>query len=440
MKLCFVFPRFKYPSGDFSIGLASLAGFVKQQVPDVEISCIDTSFHPSFEYVKEKLTEYQPDVVCIYSDTIMFKDAKDIALMSREMKIFTVMGGPHPTLFTQEVSRYCDLVIQGEGENKLTYLVKNFNEVKETRVIPPQPQVDLEQLPPPLVEMFDVEVYIKNFIQLDSYKNGLRGLSVVASRGCPFRCAYCQPTLQYIFGSKVRIKTPQQLHKEITILKEKYSINAFYFQDDTFTAFPDWIKTFCKLIKKENLKWACNTRADTITKELLKEMKDAGLVKVKVGVEAYADRIRNGIYHKGISIKQVDALVKNCKELQIQIAGFFMLGGPTETKEEIKQTISYARSSGFDEATFSITTPLPCTDLYSMAKDKGWHLPTDYDNYDYYKAARPKITDSDLSNKELERLKKIAFFTFYLHPKRLFNTIRITFSVRKTWNKLKRLI
>jgi radical SAM superfamily enzyme YgiQ (UPF0313 family) len=210
------------------------------------------------------------------------------------------------------------------------------------------------------------------------------------------------------------------------------------------TAFKKWIKEFCDLYKKENLDllWACNTRADTVDFDTLKMMKEAGCVKIKVGIESITDRIRNGIYKKNITYNQIKNLIESCSKLKIQVAGFFMLGAPTETQKEVMDTIRFAARSKLTEANFSITTPLPETGLYNFVKDHGWSLPNDFNMFDYYQVKRPKMSKSEISIEKLKIYKKFANFYFYLHPNRIFTTMHSILSIKgfkKLFLKLRRL-
>ncbi|MCD6287920.1 MAG: radical SAM protein [Candidatus Hydrogenedentes bacterium] len=455
-----VFPRFKYTAGDFSLGLAYLSAYVKREIDDIEIGMIDTTFNASFEYVGRELDRQTPRIVGIQTDTLMFDDAMRVAELAKNRGAFVVLGGPHPTVLPETVmnNKNVDAVCIGEGEITFTGLIRAVRDGTDLGQVagiwyrtdgtvrrnpPREPIEDVDSLPFPDIEIFDVERYINNFIQLDSYKQGLRGLSVIVSRGCPFGCAYCQPTLVSIFGKKFRIRSPKNVVTELKELKSKYNLDAVYFQDDTLTVSRKWIMEFrdCILDEHLDLAWACNTRADIIDEQMLQAMKDAGLVKVKVGIESICDRVRNGIYRKAVESAQIQNLIDVGKRLGIQVTGFFMLGAPTETAAEIKQTIKFAARSGLTEANFSVTVPLPKTYLYEHAIECGWTVPDRYGDYDYYHAVRGPMAVGDVSAESLERYKKLAYLYFYLHPSRLWNTIKVVFGpkgFRKTIQKLKR--
>jgi anaerobic magnesium-protoporphyrin IX monomethyl ester cyclase len=459
-EVTFIFPRLKYTAGDFSLGLAYLAAYVRRELDGIELAMIDTTYNADFEYVARQLDLQKPKLVGIYADTLMFDDAMKVAEIAKEKGAFVVVGGPHPTVLPAATmaNSSVDAVCVGEGEQTLTELIsvlrsdghlesvaglwwKRDGQIIENPAR--SPINDIDSLPTAEMELFDVERYIGSFIQLDSYGQGLRGLSVIVSRGCPFDCAYCQPTLVSVFGKKFRIRSPRSVVDELIMLKRRYRLDAVYFQDDTLTVSRKWIMEFCQLMvdEKVGLVWACNTRADIIDREMLCAMKGAGLVKVKVGIESICDRVRNGVYRKAVKNEQIEQLIDTADQLGIQTTGFFMLGAPTETAKEIWETIKFAARSGLSEANFSVTVPLPKTHLYEHAIDNGWKVPGTCDDYDYYHASRDAMADGDVPAATLERYKKLAYLYFYLHPKRLWNTLKTIFGrrgFRKTIQKLKR--
>ncbi len=462
-RVVLVFPRFKYPSGDFSIGLAYVGAYLRENIKDIKVNMLDTSFAPDWNHVKQYLEVRKPDIVGIFADTLMFKDALEVARIAKSFNANVVFGGPHPSVLPESCLEhvFVDAVCIGEGEITFAEYVKEFYKDKDFSRVNGiwfnrggeivknlrRPVLDdINKLPFPAYDLFDMKSYMDKFVQLDSYSPNLKGVSIIVSRGCPFQCAYCQPTLKKIFGQKLRIRSPKKTVEEIKNLKEKYGVQAVYFQDDTLTVFKDWMKKFCELMLIERSKgldvvWACNTRADTIDFETLAMMKEAGLVKIKVGIESISDRIRNGIYKKQVSREQIDKLAENCKKLGIQLAGFFMLGAPTETEKEVKDTIKFAAKSSLIEANFSIATPLPETYLHGFIKEKNWSLPLKYEDYDYYKTTRPQMDVNEVNPKQLERLKKWAYLYFYLHPNRVRDTAKATFGVKgikKALLKIKR--
>jgi len=457
-NITLIFPRFEYPSGDFSLGLAYLSSYLKYKHKGIEIDLIDTTFNPEMDYVSARLKESKPDIVGIYINTLMYPDAMKVAEIAKSYSAFVVTGGPHTSILPDTVikKKYIDLLCLGEGEVTFSNTVKefygnkNFDNIQGTwhrkngGIIknPPGTLIEnLDSLPFPDLDIYDVDAYIKNFIQLDSYKTDLRGLSIIVSRGCPFQCSYCQPTLSKIFGQKYRIRSPINVITELKLLKKRYNLDAIYFQDDTLTVSKNWVIKFSELAIAEKLDmvWACNTRADILDSSTMKKMKEAGLVKIKVGIETASDRIRNHIYRKGVTISQVNRLISEAKDLGIQVAGFFMLGAPTETKKEIISTIKFAVQSPLKEANFSITVPLPGTGLFEMAKKNRWNVSEKFHDFNYYHATRPPFATNDISTRQLEFYKKLAYILFYFHPKRILHSLKSLFELRNFKKKIQKL-
>jgi len=450
-----VFPRMVYPSGDFSIGLASLGAYLIKK--GIDTSICDLTFNPNFTYLKKFLEEKKPRVVGIYSDTILFPYAITSAEIAKDTGASVVLGGPHPTILIDTCfeSPSVDAVCIGEGEETMVEYIEKFGETnidgmwirKEGEIIKNprrKPIEDLDSLPYPAVNLYDIERYIDSFIQLDSYNSNIRGVSIIASRGCPFSCAYCQPTLNEIFGRKVRIRSPENVLSELKEIKERYKIDGFFFQDDTMTIFKDWLLEFTDLMDKERLGllFGMNTRADTVNYELLKILKDVGLVKIKIGIESVSDRIRNGIYNKNTTFEQIKDVLSWTKKLKIQATGYFMLGAPTETAKEVWQTIYFACNSSLIEANFSITTPLPKTKLYEFAKDKGYNLPEKFYDFDYYQVKRPKMAHHEIGINTLKISKKLANIMFYFYPNRVIQTLKSIFTkrgIKKLFIKIRRV-
>lgn len=460
-KIALIFPRFRYPSGELPTGLATIAAYIREQVDDIDIDLIDTSFHPSVVYVETRLVRFKPDITGIFMDVLLAPNALKAAAIAHRHGSLVIAGGPHATMAADDIIKEPDVdaVCIGEGEITFTEYIEafygdqNFESIRglwykdDGRVKKNQPRPligDLDTLPSPAFDLFEMEQYIDNFFQLDSYHPDARGISMTVSRGCPYDCAFCQPTVQQTLGRKVRIRSPRRVVEDIHHLQKTYAINAFFFADDLIAVVPGWLEQFSAELTDRNIKiaWACNTRADTLSFETLKKMKAAGLVKIKVGIESVCDRIRNGIYNKKISDNDISQLLENTKKLDVQVFGFFMLGAPTETITEVWRTIRFAADADLTEALFSVTTPTPGSWLFDDLVTRGWRPPPDLEDYDFNRVRRPAMGNNEISPARLAILKKIAYVYFYLHPKRIRFVLRSLNSpkgIKKLLLKLKRV-
>ncbi len=448
-----IFPRMQYASGDPPLGMCYIATALKKA--NFNVSVLDTTFNPTFDYVRNFIKKDKPDLAGIYVDTIMYNDALKIIDILKEENIPIVVGGPHPTLRPDTLIDKADVLVYKEAEQTFVELAEKYPEIDDVRGIqfkkdgkeiknPEMPYIKLNELDPPALEFLEMEEYIKRWHYMDSIDPNIRGTNMVTSRGCPYRCTYCQPTLNTLFGQTIRRRNAENVIKEIKILKEKYNIDGIFFHDDTFTIHRPWVIDFCKKLKEANLdiKFGCNTRANTLDKEMMQIMYEGGLRTLHMGIESGSQRILDEIYKKDIVLDQAKQVIADAKELGIHVLGFFMIGAPTETRKEIEQTIKFATSLKCDEASFSIASPLPHTSLYDYVKENGYEMSDNFSDYNYYSQRAFKDPNGP-SFKELQYLQKKALVTFYLHPYRwnyLFNHLTSIAGYRKMFNKVKRFL
>lgn len=454
MRTLLVFPRFKYPSGDPPLGVAYLAAVLRAR--GLEVDLFDATFvRDPLRVMRARVSRTHYDLVGISTLTSMIGDAVQIARVVREASPTTkiIAGGPHATVAPEHTLGLdaFDAIVLGEAEETLPDLVANDLRFEDQRGVwyrrdgevvrnePAPPVADLDVLPLPAWDLLDMDSYLSLWYQLDAVRYGVRGTSIMASRGCPYRCTYCQPTLRTIFGNRVRRRSPEGLVAEAAELRARYAIEGLMWLDDTFLLDRAWMRELCaRLIDADlGLIWGANIRADVCDRESLEMMRDAGLRMVHIGIESASQRVLDEIYDKGITIEQVRAAVHTAKSLGLMVRGYFMLGAPTETEEEVRASIRLANELPLDDVTFSITTPLPHTHLYDMTRDL---IAADFTCFDYYKTPVYQ-SDQVLPARTLDRLKKLAYIKFYLGPKRLGRTIRSVLGIsglRKAWLKVQR--
>jgi radical SAM superfamily enzyme YgiQ (UPF0313 family) len=174
----------------------------------------------------------------------------------------------------------------------------------------------------------------------------------------------------------------------------------------------------CDEIKRRKLDitWEGYTRADRITKDLLKQMKDAGLVRLSFGVESGDQRILEAI-KKGTSLEQYRQAYEWCDELGLETRCSVMLGHPFETRETVKKTVDFVCSLKIHQAYINIATPYPGTALLEMAREGygGLRLLTE-DWTEYRRYGNAVMEMNDLTRQDLIRLQKAAYLRFYLRP------------------------
>ncbi|MFC2066157.1 B12-binding domain-containing radical SAM protein [Chloroflexota bacterium] len=348
-----------------------------------------------------------------------------------------ILGGAHATLLPEEtLSRApeIDMIVRGEGEETIIELLRAIEDKqppdnisgisyrKDGKVISTKPR-------PTSVDMDSLPFLAYHLLPLRRYKPGPpHGIAspfaaIVTSRGCPYHCAYCSKP---IFGNKFRAQSAERVIAEIAYLKERFGVKEIAFYDDVFTlnkqraiAIADGI-----IEKGLDISWTCESRVNLVDKELLHHIKQAGCYAIAYGIESAAPEILSTL-HKDITLKQVEEAVGISREAGLHTVGYFMVGSPGESPQTIAETIAFAKKLKLDFAQFSVTTPFPGTELYSLLENKGDHIP--WESFIYDRAGSqvtPVFENSQLSRNDLNRWARRAYREFYLRPSYLWQRVR----------------
>lgn len=455
MKVLLVFPNTGILTGEPPIGLGYIAACLRQK--HVDVSILDMTFQPSFSLAQDIIINKKPDIVGIYTSTVMLKDAYKIALIAKNYGVkLVVLGGPHATVLPEETlgNSAADVLVAGEGEHVFCEIVDKFTKnfaLKELLLIPSVYVkinnnvlkndkryfiADPDTIPFPARDLFDMKKYIKRWFQLDGVDSNLTGTNIFTSRGCPFSCSFCQPALKSIFGTTHRRRSPKNIADEIESLKETYGIKAVQIVDDLFFINESYIEDFCNqlLKRKLNVIWGAQSRIDTVPNDRILELAyKAGLRLMSLGIEAGTPRIVK-LYEKKISLENVNPVIEKIRAHQIKTRGYFIIGAPTETVPEIKKTISFATDLRLSEAAFSVLAPFPGTYIHETAKSNGWAVTKNWGYEHYY--ARGGFLSGTLDDKVIRKYQRIAFLKFYFHPYRIKYLINSLLNPRKAFTKI----
>src|SRR5262249_45016445 len=179
------------------------------------------------------------------------------------------------------------------------------------------------------------------------------GTFMLSSRGCPHRCTFCLWPGTMV-GRDFRARRAESVVDEMEHLVKQHGVDDIYFDDDTMTIDRERILTMCRLIRERNLKvhWISMGRDDTVDEELLTAMRGAGCDNVYLGVESGSQEILKRL-KKGIQLPQIERAFRIARKVGIRTQAFFMLGGPGETKQTLKETIEFAIKIDPDNAQFA---------------------------------------------------------------------------------------
>ncbi|AGF78555.1 Fe-S oxidoreductase [Desulfocapsa sulfexigens DSM 10523] len=457
MKILLIYPRFKYPSGQPPLGLGSIISFLKMKLPDLSIDVYDATFETENNKNISSYDFSQYTLIGFSVMTTMAGDAHEMAALikSKDQSAKIIFGGPHPTVLPELCMSdpHVDMVIQGEGEEAFYELLINLDSPAKVanliyrengQIISNERRstyTDIDSLPAPDRSHFNMSEYIKIWNSMDTVSPNLTGTSLIISRGCPYNCSFCQPTLTNLFGKKIRKRAPENIIEELHLLKKRYSINAFMFEDDTFMIDKVWAERICSLLieSEMNFRWCCNLRADNIDAALLEKMYAAGLRKINIGMESSSDRLLGTVYNKKISTKQIIEAVNIAKKLKLKVQGYFILGHPSETLDDLQETIRFACKLPIDDVSFSILTPFPGTHLYASEKKL---LSGQFTDFDYYRACNYSPEHMNVLPRKIEQLKSQAYLKFYTRPQRLLQQVSILLhknGLKKIFTKIKRI-
>jgi len=370
------------------LGVTALATFLRSH--GVHADILDAHVQGlSWGGLRRALRSARPRVVGVHMATeTRFRSFRTIRLAKEELPdCVTVAGGPHPSLAAEDTLRHLkplDVVVRGEGEQTLLDLCRHIEQGEGLQGIsgttvraggrivraPDRPVIaDLDALPIPDRSLLDWQRYR---FTLDVPGEGPRpAANLSGSRGCPFGCVFCAASAMW--GKAVRFASPERIVEEAERLVDQLGVTAFWFCDDTFTLEEVRVRAVCRLLRRHcpDVKWFCQARVGTVSRALLREMRDAGCCRIGVGVESGSPQVL-AASGKGIRLEDAVALLSWCPELGIVAHPFFILGHPGETREDARKTMEMARSlDAHHEVSLSLMHIYPGTELERVAKAKG---------------------------------------------------------------------
>ena len=366
------------------LSLAALKSFISEMTRH-EAEIIDLVFHKKKwkKYLKEKIGIEKPEIIGFSVLSFNYSEALQIAQFIKEnFNIKIIFGGVHVILSPQEVieNEEVDIICTGEGEEVLKELLDkslNCKDVKgiwykqDGEIIKNENRrliEDLDRLPFPDLKDFDLERY---FVINHNH------LPVMASRGCPFSCTYCSnhALRKKLDGKYVRFRSINNVIGEIELRIKQFSKRGFkylYFFDDTFILYKNFVKEFCEKFKEKgfhkNIKWTANVRANLVTDEIIKTMKNAGCYDARMGVEAGSDYIRNTVYKRNMTKEQLVHAFSVIKKHDLQLRLDFIIGAPYETLSMMEESFALAKHSNGDRIFFSRLYPFPGTEIKEICE------------------------------------------------------------------------
>ncbi len=374
--------------------------------PDLIVLNVSTPTLNSDLILSEQLKRYLPDshVIAIGTHVSALPDhvMRDFPFLDA-----VVIGEPEIT-----ISEIADAIAENGSFDSINGVLYR----SETRLIrnPPRRFMEnLNNLPVPSWHLVDLDKYL-----LPIYER--RFLMISSGRGCPFGCSFC--AAQTYYGSRLRLRSPSHIVKEIQTVKSRYGVSDFLFWTETFTLAKEQVLELCDLIISEKLdiKWTCNSRVDAIDMEILTRMKEAGCWMISFGIESASPHVLKKA-GKQLNLESIFRAVKLAHNAGLQVTGHFILGLPGETVDSLQRTIGFAERLGVDFAQFYCAVPFPGSRLFEEALENGWIESMDWEKFDQTIA---NMSFPELTSDSVMTIRNRAIKRFYFRPGNIFRTLR----------------
>ncbi|MBD3204147.1 radical SAM protein [Candidatus Woesearchaeota archaeon] len=439
MKILFINPIL---GGDYSaldIAITSLATFLNQKTRH-KASILDFTFHRKRwkKHLHNWINKHNPDIIGMSSNTLymqyIVKIAKEI---KKNYDLPIILGGYHASQYPEKTLNIpeIDAVCIGDGEYALTEFLDKLEQDKSPKGINSiwcrhNGKIirnkrgcfiqDIDELPVPDWDLWQ---------DLDKYFYYLGMIYVIGTRGCIYRCSYCDAhgIANSVDGRYYRIRDPKAYAKEISYHYEKYknrNLRLVQMFDQIPTIDFNWLSEFCSEYKNlgltKKIKYSMFSRIDHLDEKKLKILGESGCALLRVGIESGDTYIRKKIYKKEISNQKIRKIFRLARKYGIGFTAFYIIGGPGESRKTINRTINFSRELAAERSAFFVYKPFTKEGVSQILKHGGkideerWKQA---DNITYKAVVKLK----NLSPKQIEFLQKKAyFFTF---GKRLFKMV-----------------
>ncbi len=291
---------------------------------------------------------------------------------------------------------------------------------------------DLDEVPFPAWDLMDPREYPE--APHGAFARGFPSAPIIFNRGCPYKCTFC--AAHTLSPRKQRRRSTANVLAEMAHLQSKYGVKEFHFEDDCFNCDREAVIDFCTTVLKESrqLSWGCpsGVRLDRLDPDILGLMERAGCYSFGLGIEVGSERMMKMV-KKGETAATVAAKVRMVGKTKIKTTGFFILGYPDETQEDIEATIKLALALPIGRAQFNNFMPLPGTESMERMRAEGEVGPIDWSAVFVHDASFPP---KGMTSEELKSLQRKAYLRFYLRPHIIWGLLKEV----RSWRHLKRLI
>jgi radical SAM superfamily enzyme YgiQ (UPF0313 family) len=366
------------------LGLMYIAAYLREKHSISIELCNQKLSRYSDKKLVQKIFVYKPHIIGL---SAMTHSADSLLWITNQLHhilpdTWIIIGGPHASAIGKKLLSQCQAhaIVVGEGEiifEKIVAAYPNLNDLEHIHgLITHQSKnvsldhnhhcyliKDLDSLPFPAYDLIPIKKYWKEQSMPPIPRR--KYITLMSSRGCPFRCSYCHQ----IFGKQFRQHSPLRVVDEIAYYQRKFNIHDFEFVDDIFNLNKTFVFDFCDELHRRNLHiklaFPNGLRGDLLSTDMICALADAGMYFCAFAIESGSPRIQQQM-RKQLNIQRCIDSIRIAQNKGIYCHGFGMMGFPGETADEMQMTIDIMANSKLHTASFFTVTPLPGTDLFDQ--------------------------------------------------------------------------
>lgn len=366
----------------FPFFMAYAAGLLESE--HFEVGVIDAvPLNLTTEELQNKILDFAPDILVVEPNTAMIdKTLELVKTIKLKQTTKIILAGSHVTHFAHNIlinNSEVDYIIKGEYEIKLLELCKALRsgfEISKIKGITYQKEseivfngegiaIDLDELPYPARHLFPAWFDTDMSLYNDGFCQNKPSFHIHSSRGCPFRCNFCD-RIQVLFNNGAqRFRKVSDVVNEMEYLVQNYGAKEIYFDDDNFTSDFRHVHALCDEILNRNLNvsWSAMSDVMALKEDTLERMAEAGCIGIKFGLDSADARVLKET-NKPLKLDNLEKIVKKARKLGIKTHMSVVFGLKGETKKSLKKTFDYSCNVDIDSIQFSLATPIPGTSLY----------------------------------------------------------------------------
>jgi radical SAM superfamily enzyme YgiQ (UPF0313 family) len=262
-----------------------------------------------------------------------------------------------------------------------------------------EPIQDLDALPFPLWEARPADFKIEPFFGKEPY------FPVLASRGCPFGCRYCPYTR--LQGRVWRPRSAANVLAEVKHNSVELGVHNVLFRDPEFTLNEERTLEICEGLRAlGGVRWACETRPDTVNPGMIRAMAAAGCSQINFGVESLSARALEESGRKAVDRKRLAMLAAEAQRVGVRLFCFFIIGLPGQKRRDILNDVEFAFANLPGLVQFTCATPYPGTLMRDWAESRQYIEERDFAKYSGY---APVMRNETLSTADLAELMDFAW-------------------------------